>query len=286
MASDKKNLSKKRKILRFLSIFLILLLIGYIIGCVLFYFYQDEYLYAPSNNIHSDPSQIGLSYENVTFNTSDGKSLSGWFVPSNNSSFHIIYCHGYSGNIADKLESIRLLHQLNLTVFIFDYRGYGLSEGEPSEKGTYKDVNAAWNFLVLERNISEEQIMIYGRSLGGPIAAWLAKEQNPAGLILESTFTSYNEIAGDLIPILPVSLLSRFDYDTIGYVKKVVCPVMVIHSKDDDQISYSHGRSLYRYANEPKDFLEISGTHADCYSVSDDKYLNGIDNFIEEHIEK
>jgi len=252
----------------------------------LFYFYQDDYLYTPSTNLHSTPDQIGLSYENVTFNTSGGNRLYGWYVPANNSSLYIIYCHGYSGNIADKLESIRLLHELGLNVMIFDYRGYGQSEGKPTEKGTYDDANAAWNYLVTEKNVSEEQILIYGRSLGGPIAAWLAKEQNPTGLILESTFTSYDDIAGNLIPIIPISLLSRFDYDTIGYLKKVQCPVMVIHSKDDERISFSHGQSLYKSANEPKMFLEISGTHADCYSTSEDTYINGIAHFLEEYIKK
>ena len=141
-------------------------------------------------------------------------------------------------------------------------------------------------FFVKEKNVSHDQILIYGRSMGGPIAAWIAKEQNPAGLILESTFTSYDDIAGDLMPIIPVSLLSRFEYDTVGYLKKVECPVIVIHSKDDERISFSHGETLYEHANVPKEFLEISGTHADCYTTSEDTYLNGIIHFLEGHIGK
>src|SRR5699024_9879685 len=147
-------------------------------------------IYHPSKGLWTDPPAAGLAFEDVTFDTEDDRQLHGWFVPSDDTSTTVLYFHGNAGNISGRLETIKLLHSLGLNVFIFDDRGYGKSEGSSSEKGTYRDAAAAWNYLTQSRGIDAGKIVVMGRSLGGSIAAWLAARKNPAALVIESTFTS------------------------------------------------------------------------------------------------
>jgi dipeptidyl aminopeptidase/acylaminoacyl peptidase len=168
-------------------------------------------------------------------------------------------------------------------VFIFDYRGYGKSEGRISEKGTYLDAEAAWRYLVDERQVDPSKIFIFGRSLGGAVGSWLAQEHTPRALIIESTFTSIPDIAAQLYPFLPIRRLARFRYSAIDYVQQVSCPVLIVHSRDDEMISFSHGRRLFEAANEPKELLEIRGTHNEGFITSGKFYQDGLKSFISEH---
>ena len=183
------------------------------------FIFQSNYVYYPERKMSMDPSNIGLSFENLSFKTSDGLKLSGWFIPCEDARGVILFCHGNAGNISHRLDSIHIFHRLGLSVFIFDYRGYGQSEGKPSEIATYRDVEAAWKYLVEERQENPNRIIIFGRSLGGSVAAWQARSHKPGALILESAFTSVPNLAAKLYPYLPVKLLSRFKYDTEGYLK-------------------------------------------------------------------
>jgi len=176
---------------------------------------------------------------------------------------------------------LQIFNKLGLSTFIFDYRGYGKSAGKPTEKGTYLDAEAAWNYLINEKQIKPEDIVIFGRSLGGSVASWLAKEKSPEALILESAFTSIPDIAGELYPIFPVHLLSRFSYSTLKYIREVKCPVLIVHSKEDELIPFKHGRRLFDSANEPKEFLEIAGGHNDGFVLSGKLYEDGIADFID-----
>ena len=170
-----------------------------------------------------------------------------------------------------------------MDVFIFDYRGYGQSEGKPSESGTYRDAEAAWQYLVEERKVDPNRIIIFGRSLGGAVATWQARNHTPVALILESTFTSVPDIGAKYYPFLPVRLLSRFKYDTAEYLKGVNCPVLIVHSPDDEMMPFSHGQRLFEIAKEPKGFLEISGSHNEGFIISGKRYEEGLNAFISEH---
>jgi len=197
----------------------------------------------------------------------------------------VLFCHGNAGNISHRLESIEIFHRLGLNIFIFDYRGYGQSEGKPTEQGTYEDASVAWRYLTQQRQVNPNEIIVFGRSLGGAVASWLAQSHSPGALILESTFTSLADIAASLYPYLPVRLLLRFKYNTAEYLGKVNCPVLIVHSRDDEIMPFSHGCRLFEMASEPKKFLEISGTHNEGFIISGKDYEKGLNAFILEHIE-
>jgi fermentation-respiration switch protein FrsA (DUF1100 family) len=245
--------------------------------------FQSRLVYFPERAIAATPDVMGLSYEAVEFETSDGVKLSGWFVLAEEPRGVVLFCHGNAGNMSHRLESIDVFHSLSLSVFIFDYRGYGKSEGRISEKGTYLDAEAAWRYLVDERQVDPSEIFIFGRSLGGAVGSWLAQEHTPRALIVESTFTSIPDIAAQLYPFLPIRRLARFRYSAIDYVQQVSCPVLIVHSRDDEMISFSHGRRLFEAANEPKELLEIRGTHNEGFITSGKLYQDGLKSFISEH---
>jgi hypothetical protein len=173
---------------------------------------------------------------------------------------------------------------LGFSTFLFDYRGFGRSEGKPTEKGTYLDSLGAWSYLVDKRSVCPEEIVIYGESLGGAVGAWLAKERQPAALVLASSFTSIPDVAASLYPLFPVRWLARFQYDTRRFISDVTCPILVIHSPDDEIIPYAQGCLLFEHAREPRAFLEIRGSHNTGFLDSGDVYLKGINDFLSRHL--
>jgi fermentation-respiration switch protein FrsA (DUF1100 family) len=163
---------------------------------------------------------------------------------------------------------------------IFDYQGYGRSPGKPGEKGTYSDADAAWNYLTESRNIDPKRIVVFGRSLGGAVASNLAYERPVGGLIVESSFTSVQDLASEIYWFLPVRLLSRFNYNTLEKIKDIKCPKMIIHSRSDEMISFNHGRRIFDAAGEPKEFFELSGSHNVGFLNNPDIYKSKIDSFL------
>lgn len=241
---------------------------------------QDRLIYYPTRQIKGTPEAIGLPYEDVSFKTTDGITLHGWLIPAENSKGTILFFHGNAGNISHRLDSIAIFNRLGLSTFIFDYRGYGKSDGKPSEKGFYLDAEAAWNYLIQQEKVGSEKIILFGRSLGGNVAAWLAARQTPAGCILESVFTSAPDLAAELFPLFPARLLCRSQYDALGAIQKIRSPVLIVHSPDDDIIPFSHGQRLYKAANEPKSFLTINGDHNTGFIISGKIYTDGLAAFL------
>jgi uncharacterized protein len=270
----------------FLS-FVLLAALGYGAFAGFIYLMQPRLIYYPNmpgRDLSASPADIGLDYETVTLQTDDGLHLSAWFIPHTAPRATLLFFHGNAGNLSHRLESIRLFHDLGLAVFIIDYRGYGQSEGSPTEAGTYRDAAAAWRYLVDERHIAPQEIVIFGRSLGGAIAAELASSTRPAALTLESAFTSVPNMAARLYPWLPVRWLSRYRYDTQSALEAITCPVLIIHSREDDIIPYAEGEQLFAHAREPKQFLELHGGHSDGFLVSREAYTRGIDDFLERFV--
>ena len=245
---------------------------------------QSRFMYAPTHEIVLTPHDVGLSYEAIRFEAADGVRISGWFVPAQRPRGVILFCHGNAGNISHRLDSIQVFHGFGLSTLIFDYRGYGQSEGKPTEKGTYLDAEAAWRYLVQQRKVAPTKIIIFGRSLGGAIAAWLAQDRTPRALIVESAFASVGDMAAQLYPYLPVRLFSAFDYNAIDYLRRVHCPVLIVHSRDDEMIPFSHGQRLFETANEPKSFLEITGTHNQGFITSARRYEDGLESFVSKYV--
>jgi fermentation-respiration switch protein FrsA (DUF1100 family) len=228
---------------------------------VLLFLTQSRVLYQPSRGYDSKPEDYRLEYEPVTLSTPDGQSLAAWFVPAEGAERTVLFCHGNAGNISHRLDTLKMFHELGLNCLIVDYRGYGESSGKPTEKGTLIDILTGFQWLIEEKGTRPEQIILFGRSLGGSVAAMIAKDINPGGLVLESAFTSFDDVGSHYYPWLPVRLFSRFDYNTLEAVRQVTCPVLVIHSPDDEIIPFKFGQQIYDAAPEPKQFAELKGTH-------------------------
>lgn len=252
----------------------------YILLLALIFLFQSRLIYFPIKKISMIPSQAGLRYEEIIYKTKDNEKIAAWYIPTPEAKGVILFCHGNAGNISHRIDSIKIFYQLKLSTFIFDYRGYGKSTGKTTEKGTYMDVEGAWDFLVKKRKISPDEIIIFGRSIGGSIASWLAQKHIPRGLIVESSFTSIPDLGAKLYPIFPVKLLSRFKYNTSEYLKKINCPVLIIHSLDDELIPFNNGQKLYDSALSPKEFLKIRGSHNEGFILSEQLYITGLQKFI------
>lgn len=251
------------------------------------YLNQSSLLYLPgmpSRELTASPRDIGLIHEDVRLLTDDGVDLHGWYIPTERARGTLLFFHGNAGNISHRLESLQMFHQLGLNVLIFDYRGYGQSQGQPGERGTQLDALAAWHHLVDIRGESPDRIVLFGRSLGGALAAWLAARVQPGALILESAFISVPELAAELYWWLPARWLSRLQYNTRNYLAEVHCPVQVIHSREDEIIPYRHGQSLYEAAHPPRTFLELRGDHNTGFIVSGDNYVRGLETFLTAHL--
>jgi len=254
----------------------------------LVYFRQSSLIYYPNiagRNLDASPQQIGLAFEDVELLTEDKVRLHGWFIPSDNARGTLLFFHGNAGNISHRLDSIAIFNRMNLDVFIFDYRGYGQSQGRVSETGTYLDAEAAWFYLVETRAIDADEIIVFGRSLGASIAAWLASRHRPAALILESSFSSVPSMAQRLYPFLPVKWLSNFSYDTRQYVSHIECPLLVAHSKHDEIIPYAEGRLVFDAAPADKQFLDMRGGHNDGFIATGQAYSDRLSRFIESSLD-
>jgi len=252
-----------------------MIFVAYMALAVTLYYMQPSFLYAPVRELPYTPAELGLDFEEVFFQSADRVKLHGWFIPAPNSDFTVLFCHTNAGNMMYQLDTINIFYNLGLSCFIFDYRGYGVSEGKPSEDGTYLDARAAYKWLTKKKGISQDKIIIFGRSLGGSIAAYLAGKTKARGLVLESAFTSYPDIGSKFYPYMPVRWFAAFDYPTIDFVRKVKCPVLVIHSRTDEMIPFEFGLKLYEAAGEPKEFVELYGGHNDGFLISGETYKKG-----------
>ncbi|PMR72213.1 alpha/beta hydrolase [Halomonas heilongjiangensis] len=268
--------------------FLVGLVLVYALVVSLAWGFQSRLLYLPhlGREHVGTPADLGLAWEPVTLSTEDGLSLDAWWIPADAPRASLLFFHGNAGNISHRLASIAQFHRLGLSVLILDYRGYGRSEGSPSEAGTARDARAGWRWLVEEAEAPPGEVVLFGRSLGAAVAAELASsltgEASPAAVILESPFRSVPKLAQRLYPFLPARWLVRFDYDTEAYVRRIAAPLLVIHSREDEIIPFAEGRLVFAAAGEPKRLLEIRGGHNTGFVDSEPDYSAGIDAFLSE----
>ncbi len=262
--------------------FAIALAVGYGLLVTLVYLMQGRMLYLPDmpgRALDLTPADVGLDYEDVWIDTADGVRLHGWYVPGYSSRV-LLFFHGNAGNISHRLESLQQFRSLGLSTLIVDYRGYGQSKGRPTENGLYIDAEAAWKYLTRTRGLEPQSIILFGRSLGGSVAAWLAARKRPLALIVESSFTSVPDVAGEIYPWLPVRWLSRLRHATRDYVASANCPVLVVHSRDDEIIPFHHGEAIFDAAPQPKSLLVLSGGHNDAFILDSKNYLDGLSSFL------
>ena len=265
------------------SIFTIAISI-YALLALMLYLFQGKMVFLsnfPSRALTASPGDIGLDYENVSPTTSDNEHLHGWYIPAEDSKGVVLFLHGNAGNISHRLDSIKIFHEVGLSTLIIDYRGYGQSTGKTSEQGTYLDAQAAWDYVVNRRGISPDRVIIFGRSLGGAIGAWLGVHNKPAGVIIESSFSSGADMARRLYPFLPASLLTRLKYPVVDYAGRLSSPVLVIHSIHDEIIPFSMGQAIYAAVNQYKEFLQLRGDHNNGFLVSQGDYVAALTDFVQ-----
>jgi uncharacterized protein len=252
------------------------------------YLRQDSLVYHPDTEMYATPADQGWEFTDLTLETPDGLRLHAWFIPAPREQGVVLFCHGNAGNISLHMETIAIFRGLGLSTLIFDYRGFGRSQGRPSEAGTYLDARTAWDYLTKDMGVSPDEIILVGRSLGGAVAAHLASDlaasspeaPRPRALILESTFTSLPDMAARLYPWLPVRWLTTYSYNTLSRMADLRLPVLVVHSPEDELVPYSQGQALFAAAGEPKIFLDIRGNHNSGFLKSGPVYTKGLADFL------
>ena len=234
--------------------------LGYGSLCALVYAKQDSLIYFPSSRIPVDPGELGLDFESFELNL-QGSTVTGWLVRTEKDAPWVLHFHGNGGNVSNNIGYLALFEKLGFNGMIFDYRGYGRSQGVPSEAGLLEDARAVRNFLLAEQGVSPEKLVYFGESLGGGVATALAAESAPAGLILKSTFTSLTDRASEIYPFLPISWLARTRFESASRIASIEGPKLFIHGALDETVPYHHGRKLFELAGEPKTWLDIPGHH-------------------------
>jgi fermentation-respiration switch protein FrsA (DUF1100 family) len=242
---------------------------------------QPGMIFYPLRELDATPADWGMPYEDVSLKTADAIELHGWYIPRPGARRVLLFLHGNAGNISHRGDSIAIFRRLGLSVFIFDYRGYGRSDGTPTEAGLYQDAAAAWDYLTKTRGLAANEILIFGRSLGGAVAAQLASQVQPAALILESSLSSARDFAQAVFPLLSRLVVVRYDFDTVARLAQVRCPVLVLHSPTDEIMPYRLGEKLYQSAHEPKRFVALQGDHNNGFLQSQPQYQEALAEFIE-----
>jgi len=266
---------------------LLVALLGLVWGGAMLF--EKSLLFFPAPDplpIQSDGTVGGCSFTDYIFSTEDGVKLhSRWFRPNPLSDpvarLVVLFFHGNAGNLSGRTEMMVSLASLGVEVLIIDYRGYGHSEGRPSEEGVYDDARAAWKFLTLEHGIAAEQIVVFGKSLGGAAAIDLASHVKPAGLVVQSSFTSVPAMAARHYPFVPAFAI-RTKMDSLSKISSIGCAKLFIHSTHDEIVPYEMGRQLFDAAGRPKTFYEVVGAgHNEMMAVGGEPYMESIKEFLE-----
>lgn len=247
---------------------------------------EERFIFFPEKKFSDDPQKYGVTYENVYFETEHHRSLHGWYFHPFPKARVLFYLHGNAGNISDRSHFVsELIRHLRVNLFIFDYQGYGKSEGSPSEMGMYQDARAAYDIL-LHKGYTEPQIIIYGKSLGGAVAIDLAAQKKMAALIVENTFTSAYEMARHLYPYLPHQWMLTAKFDSLSKMKHIHVPKLFIHATQDPTVPYLLGQKLFEAAPQPKVFYAVpSANHGASYLDGKESYFSHLNDFLLKFIE-
>lgn len=258
---------------------IVLLFIAVVLCAAGIRYFEYRSIFYPVRAIAATPAAIGLLFEDVSIKTQDNVIINGWLVKSSTARGTLLFLHGNAGNIGDRLEKIRMFHQMGLHVLIIDYRGYGKSGGRPGEAGIYLDALAAYDYLRGRRDIAPARIIGYGASLGGAAVIDLATKRELAALIVDSSFTSAADMAKLVYPFIP-SFLIKIKLDSVGKIRSVTTPKLFLHSREDELVPFALGEKLYQAAAPPKEFLELSGGHNTGFDDSQEKILLGMTDFL------
>lgn len=271
--------------MRMLLNLLLLLAVAYLALVLLVYFIQPRLVYFPDRQLSNTPEAVGLDYTAVSIAASDGLTLHGWWMSVPDAKGTVLFFHGNAGNISHRINYLTMFRRLGYNTLLFDYRGYGQSSGTPSESGTYLDAQAAWRYLTATQGIAPGRIVLFGESLGGAVAAWLAAREEPGLLVLASTFTSVPDLAAEIYPFLPVRWISRFDYNTLQSLQSVNCPVFIAHSPHDEIIPFEHGQRLFQAVTGAKQFLPLDGGHNTGFIFMQPAWKKSLGAFMDDNLD-
>lgn len=258
--------------------------VGLLVIILMLYRFERSQVYHPTRDAEYTPEDVGRPVEEVWLTTADGVRLHAWFFAADQASpragWATLFCHGNGGNLTSRPGYYRAIMETGVSLLAFDYRGYGRSEGEPSEHGTYADAQAACQWLG-RRGFAPERVLVWGESLGGGIASHVAATLPVGGLALQSTFTSIPDIGAELFPWLPVRWLSRIGYDTHRRLPGISCPIVVMHSRADSTIRFRHAERNFAAAREPKVLVELEGDHNDAILANRAAYVAGAEKLVQ-----
>lgn len=257
--------------------------LAYLMAMVYLGWSQEARIFQAKPGVTATPRDIDLPYDELTLSADDGIRLVAWRVPAaswSENPLWLLHLHGQNTNLSDQLADLKFWHDLGFAVLALDYRGYGRSDGTPSEAGLYRDAHAAWNHLVQGEKVRPRRIVVVGVSLGASVAAELASRVTPLGLILEGGFTRVGDVAARRYPWLPAKLIVRVGLAAEDRVGSIRCPKLIVHSIQDGSVPITLGRKLFERACPPKTFLRITGRHARASEDGGHRYLDGVKAFL------
>jgi len=269
---------------RMLTSLAIAIAAGYVLFVAIVFLGQSRLVYLPNlgREPGATPQSLGLAFEELELETSDGERLHAWWIPREGARGAAIVFHGNAGNISHRIDYAAMFHRLGYATLLFDYRGYGRSTGGPTEEGTYRDTEAAWRHVTGQRGFAPGQVVLLGESLGGGPATWLAVRERPRAVVLSSAFTSVPDLGAEIYPFLPVRLLARIRYPVGENLAAVTAPVLVAHSPGDEIVPYAHGQRLFAAAREPKAFLELRDGHNEGFLFMRPEWVAALGKFLDE----
>ena len=231
--------------------FILTIFVVYFLVLVFLYFYQRNLLYHPNENNYSE-DKISVDIEKVKIQTLDNIELLGWYHEKNLKDYKtLVYFHGNAGSLENRIHKLNHFQNMNINFLIIAWRGFNGNKGKPSERGLYLDGKSTIDWLI-KKGVNEENIILYGESLGTGVATHLAQNKNYAGVILETPFTSMIDAAKNFYPYIPINLLLKDKFENFKKVKNINIPILVMHGEIDQIVPFSMGKKIYEIANNPK----------------------------------
>jgi uncharacterized protein len=224
------------------------------------FFTQRSIIFRPGKQVYGSPRDYRIAYEDVFLGCHNEIKIHGWWMPGVTEKV-IIFFHGTIGNLTYDLRSIVFLHSLGASILSIDYPGYGRSEGRPSERGCYEAAEAAWDFVCETKRFKSEDVILYGKSLGGAVATYLAAKYRCGGLVFHSGFSSIRDMAAHIYWYLPARLFCLSSMNALKYIKKSECALLLMHSETDEFIPISQAYRIYEKATVPRQFIRLKGSH-------------------------
>jgi len=273
-------------VLNALKVIAFLVCLAYVIAIVGIRLYEPRLVYQPgARSVDPPDASLALHERSVSFKAADSTSLSAWVIPAAGTApdaSWVLISHGNYGNIGygGRPQFYAWFRDLGVNLFAYDYRGFGASDGSPSEAGVYADAAAAYRYLTDSLHVPPTRIVLFGHSLGTGVTIELARHVAAAGMIVEDAYTSVVDRGQEVFPLLPIRLIARSRFASIDKIGALRLPKLFLHARNDRTIPIEHGRRLFAAAAEPKEFVELNAGHADGYTADRTRYYGAVDAFI------